>query len=396
MNIDSREISKEIDGIIPKVKEIRHCLHENPELSLREHDTAQYIRNQLVDIGIDILPPVLGTDVIAYLNCGNADNNVTLRADMDALPIQEAQEDLAYRSKNDNIMHACGHDGHTAMLIGAAMILGKYRSKLDGSIRFVFQPGEELAAAGKDLVVDKGILNSPRPKAVLALHACPILPVGSIASKPGPFLAAADIYEITIKGKGGHGSRPEETIDPIMTATKIINSLYLLPSRRFRALDALVINICKIAGGTASNVVPDRVTMGGTARYFSKAVGEELPRLFEHTIRTECENAGARYELDYKSPYIPTVNDKDIVDKCKAVTKKYIGESMWFDMEEPVMGSEDFSYYIDKNPGGLFFLGMGEDCPNLHSNLFNFNDDALKNGILFFVLSTMELMEGMR
>jgi len=395
MKIDIREIKEEINGIIPRIKDIRHHIHENPELSLKEYNTSEYIRKELEEFEIDILPPFLETDVIAFLNCGNENNNVTLRADMDALPIQEAKN-LPYRSKKGNIMHACGHDGHTAMLIGAAIILTKYRDRLNGSIRFVFQPGEELTAAGRDLVVNKGILISPRPKAVLALHACPGLPVGSIGGKHGPFLAAADIYEIIIKGKGGHGSRPEESIDPIMTAMKIINSLYLLPSRKFRALDALVINICKIAGGTSANVIPDRVTMEGTARYFSKAIGEELPRLFEHIIKSECDNAGATYELSYRNTYIQTVNDKNVVNKCKEVTRKYMGESMWFDIEEPMMGSEDFSYYIENNPGGLFFLGMGEDCPNLHSNTFNFNDDAIKNGILFFVLSTMELLEGIR
>nr|VFK53423.1 MAG: amidohydrolase [Candidatus Kentron sp. TUN]VFK54413.1 MAG: amidohydrolase [Candidatus Kentron sp. TUN] len=393
MKIDIREITKAVDNIIPKIKDIRRHLHANPELSLKEYNTSEYIRKQLRDIEINVSPPLLETDVIAYLNCGDNHNNVTLRADTDALPIQESR-DFAYCSKKSNIMHACGHDGHTAMLIGAAIILAKYRHQLNGSIRFVFQPGEEIVAAGRDLV-GKGILNSPKPKAVLALHGWPGYPVGSIGGKHGPFLAAADIYEITITGKGGHGSRPEESVDPIMTATKIINSLYLLPSRRFRALDALVISVCKIAGGASSNVIPDRITMGGSARYLSKKVGDKLPQLFEDIIRTECDNAGATYELKYENSYIPTVNDKNIVNKCKDITKRHIGESMWIDIEEPSMGSEDFSYYIDKNPGGLFFLGMGENSPMLHTNSFDFNDDALRNGILFFVLSTIELIESM-
>nr|VFJ59196.1 MAG: amidohydrolase [Candidatus Kentron sp. FW] len=393
MRIDIREITAEVNTIIPRIRDIRRHLHANPELSLKEHNTSRYIRKQLENIEVDVLPPFLETDVIAYLNHGNDHNNVTLRADMDALPIREVGN-LPYCSKKNNAMHACGHDGHTAMLIGAAIILEKYRNRLNGSVRFVFQPGEEVTAAGRNLVA-KGILDSPKPKAVLALHAWPGHPVGSIGSKPGPFLAAADIFEIIIKGQGGHGARPERSVDTIMTAVKIINDLHLLPSRRFSALDALVINICKIAGGGGFNVIPDRVVMGGTARYLSKAVGEKLSPLFEHIIRTECENSGATYEFKYDSSYIPTINDKGIVNSCKDIVTKYLGKSSWIDIEEPEMGSEDFSYYIDKNPGGLFRLGMGENAPPLHSNSFDFNDDAIRNGVLFFVLSTMELINGM-
>jgi amidohydrolase len=390
MKIDKNKIALEIDKILPKIIDIRQHLHANPELSLREAQTFRFIRNQLKSLDLDILPPFLSTDVVALLKGKSVENNVTLRADMDALPIQE-KNSIPYRSINSGVMHACGHDGHTAILIGAAIILEKLRKQLNGTVRFVFQPGEELVAAGKDLI-EKGILNSPKPLAVLALHSWPGYPTGVICSRPGPLMAAADIYTIKIKGKGGHGSRPEQTSDPILIASNIINSMYLLPSRKFSALDSVVISICKISGGTNSNVIPDEVRMEGTARYFTKHVGEKIPQLLEDVIDKECKSFGAEYDLTYERPYIPVVNDSTIIKMCKEFTQNFMGESFWFDIAEPVMSSEDFSYYIDTIPGGMFFLGMGENSPDLHVNSFNFNDKALRNGILFLVISTLGLL----
>ncbi len=340
---------------------------------------------------MEILPPFLSTDVIALLNPEKTERNITLRADIDALPIQE-QNDLPYSSKMNNVMHACGHDGHTAMLIGAAIVLEKFKKQLNGSVRFVFQPGEEIVAAGRDLV-EKGILNSPKPEAVLALHSWPGYPLGSICSRPGAMMAAADIFKIIIRGKGGHGSAPEQSNDPIFTATKIINNLYLLPSRKFRALDSITLSVCKIHAGDSSNVIPDEVIMEGTVRYFSKKVGEKIPSLFEKVIKDECESSGTTYTLDYNQPYIATINDPDIVNLCKKNWQDISDDKKWIDLSDPVMASEDFSYYLDSNPGGMFFLGMGENSSELHTNSFNFNDEALRDGILFLVISTMGLLK---
>jgi len=390
MKIDNLKIANEIDKILPKIAEIRQYLHANPELSLKETQTSEFIRNQLKSLDVDILPPFLSTDVVALLKGKSVEKNVTLRADMDALPTQE-QNSIPYRSINSGVMHACGHDGHTAILMGAAIILEKFRDQLNGSVRFVFQPGEEIVADGKDFV-EKGILNSPKPRAVLALHSWPGYPVGSICSRPEAMMAAADIFKITIKGKGGHGSTPEKTDDPILTATKIINNLYLLPSRKFSALDSVVLSICKIHAGTNSNVIPDEVMMEGTIRYFSKIVGEKIPPLFEKVINKECKNSGTTYTLEYERPYIATINDSKVVKICKDYTQNLIGRTSWIDLSVPVMASEDFSFYLDTNPGAMFFLGMGENSPGLHTNFFNFNDKAIRNGILFLVISTFGLL----
>jgi amidohydrolase len=379
------EIDTAIDELLPDIVEIRRVLHAYPELSLKEYKTSDFVRARLSKLDIEILPPFLSTDVVALLTGKKNGKNVTLRADMDALPIIE-ENTYPYCSTNRGVMHACGHDGHTAMLLGAAMVLEKFKAHLEGSVRFVFQPGEEVVAAGKDLI-EKSILKDPKPDAVLALHGWPGYPTGAICSKSGEFMAAADFYKIKITGKGGHGSKSDQQNNPIVLTSKIVNRLTTIPEREFNIDDFVVISINKFVGGTTSNVIPSEVVIEGSTRYFERSVGERIPGLFEKVLKTECNGTELKYELKYDRPYIATVNDPDIVNECKSITRQFIGESSWIDINEPVMSSEDFSYYISENPGGMFFLGMGEDSPGLHTNTYNFNDNALKNGIKFFVIS---------
>ena len=390
METDYSLIEKEIERILPLVTAVRHDLHRQPELALQEFVTSRYIRSQLASHAIIALEPFMETDVVALIAGRQPGRNVTLRADIDALPLQEIS-DCPYRSINPAVMHACGHDGHTAMLIGAALVLERMKHTFHGSIRLVFQPGEEVVAAGKQLVA-KGALEDPVPDAVLALHAWGGHPVGVIASRPGAMMAAADFFRITITGKGGHGSRPERTVDPILTATRVINSIYSIPSRQIGVLNPVVISVCSIHGGNSSNVIPDEVVLEGSIRYLSKGIGEKLPGLVEHALKAECDLAGASYSFEYTRPYIPTINDADIVAVCREVTESYLGPTVWVDLEQPTMGSEDFAYYVDRHPGAMFFIGMGENSPQLHNNRFDFNDQALRNGILFLVLSTLELL----
>jgi amidohydrolase len=383
-------IDNEVERILPQAKRVRRHLHAHPELSLREVGTADFVRSCLARPGIELLPPFLETDVVALISGRQTGKNVTLRADMDALPMQEATA-LPHRSLHDNIMHACGHDGHTAMLIGAALVLERLKEQFRGSVRCVFQPGEELVAAGKDLVA-AGVLDKPKPDAVLALHAWPGHPAGVIGSRPGAMMAAADIFSIIIRGRGGHGSRPERTVDPILTATRVINTLYAIPPRRIGALDPVVVSVCSMHGGSNANVIPDEVVLEGTARYISRESGERLPELFEEAVKAECDYAGASYHLDYRRPYIPTLNSRRIVDTCRDVVQDSLGREMWVDIPAASMGAEDFSWYLERCEGAMFFIGMGENSPQLHSNHFDFNDEALRNGIMFLVLSALRLL----
>ncbi len=383
-------VVQEVDNILPHIRKIRQQLHAHPEIALQEFSTSGYIRNRLIARGIHPLPPFLETDVVALVVGAAPGKNVTLRADMDALPLQESS-DLAYRSTIPHMMHACGHDGHCAMLLGAAMVLDTLKECFKGSVKFVFQPGEEIVAAGRQLV-EAGILINPKPDAVLAIHAWPGLPVGAIAAKSGAAMAAADFFKLVIKGRGGHGSRPERTVDPILIATRVIERLYALPSRFIGALDPVVMSVCNIHGGESANVIPDEVTLEGSIRYLSREAGDKISALFHRTVKNECGSSGASCDITYTRPYLPTINDPDIVAACKEIVEHAVPNISWINVAEPSMGSEDFSYYLTDNPGALFFLGMGEDSPQLHNNCFNFNDDALKNGILFLVMATLGLL----
>lgn len=380
-------IDASIAELLPGITEMRQVLHAHPELSLKEYKTSAFIRDHLSKLDIEVLPPFLSTDVVALLRRNKDGKNVTLRADMDALAIHE-ENTFPYCSSNRGVMHACGHDGHTAMLLGAAIILEQFKDHLDGSVRFVFQPGEEVAGAGRDLI-GKGILTDPRPHAVLALHGWPGYPAGAICSKPGALMAAADFYKIIIRGAGGHASKSDQKNNPILLASKIVNELTAIPERELMADDPVVISINKFIGGTAPNVIPNEVTIEGSARYFDKAAGERIPGLFEKVLKSGCKRTELRFELQYRRPYLATVNDPGIVSECRNITRQFIGESAWIDINDPVMSAEDFSYYLRENPGGMFFLGMGEDSPGLHTNTYDFNDKALANGLKFLVLSAL-------
>jgi hippurate hydrolase len=379
-----QQLNIEIDKILPDIVEIRHTIHQTPEIALREYKTAELIRETLKSTGLRPLEPFLETDVVAILHGREKGKNVTLRADIDALPIQE-ETGLPYASGRAGFMHACGHDGHTAMLIGAALILSKFKDALKGSVRFVFQPGEEIVAAGRDLV-EKGVLQDPIPDAVFALHAWPRIPEGVIASKPGVLLAAADFFKIIIKGKGAHGSRPADSIDPILTAARVVESLQSVASHNVSAIDPVVLSVCRIEGGTNSNTIPDRVEMEGTTRYLKPELRNKIPADMERIVRGVCDSMGASYEMSYSSPYIPTINDPKMVDLGRNIVREVLGPSSWVELEEPSMGGEDFSYYIAKYPGAMFRIGVGKESALLHTPQFDFNDRALKNGILFLVI----------
>jgi len=386
-----QSIEKLVDKILPDIVNIRHSIHQNPELALEEYDTASLIKKALEPAGIRLLEPFLETDVVAILEGKKgAGGNVTLRADIDALPLQE-KTGLPYQSKRDGLMHACGHDGHTAMLIGSALVLSRLKDQFAGSVRFVFQPAEEVVAAGKDLV-GKGALKDPEPDAVFALHAWPGTPEGSISSKPEVLLAAADFFKITVQGKGAHGSMPEVSIDPILTAARIVEALQTIASRRVSALDSAVVSVCHICGGTNRNIIPSSVEMEGTTRYVDTETGTKIPEYMEQIIKGVCDSMGASYEFSYTKTYIPTTNNRDIVALGKRVTEDVLGASSWIDLNVPSMGAEDFAYYIRDYPGAMFRLGMGKEGATLHNPHFDFNDKALKNGILFLVSAALEAL----
>jgi amidohydrolase len=387
-----RRVPDLVEGILPEVTEIRHRLHQAPELALEEHGTAALVRQTLAAVGLEPRRPLLGTDVVAVLQGAHAGPNVTVRADMDALPVQE-KTGLPYQSQHDGRMHACGHDGHTAMLLGSVRVLCQLQAELRGSVRFVFQPGEEVVAAGRELVA-RGALLDPEPAAVLALHAWPGLPVGVICSRPGPLMAAAEFFTITIHGKGAHGSKPDQSVDPILTAARVIEALQSVVSRHVSPLESAVVSICRIGAGTNGNIIPDTAVLEGTLRSLKLEVGQQLPVHMERIIKGICDAMGATYEFACSGAYIPTVNDAGIVALGRRVAEAVLGSEHWLELEQPSMGGEDFAYYIRDYPGAMFFLGMGETCAPLHSPQFDFTDTALRHGIAFTVATVLEALAG--
>ena len=383
-------LKTEVDRILPDMVKVRHTIHQNPEIALKEFDTAALIRKLLREAGIEVLKPFLETDVVALVKGKRTGKNVTLRADIDALPLLEKTA-LPYASKRKGTMHACGHDGHTAMLLGAALLLNRLRDQLSGSVRFVFQPGEEIVAAGKQLV-DKGALQNPRPDAVFAVHAWAGMPLGAVASKPGALLAASDFFTVEVKGKGAHGSRPEDSIDPILTAARIVDALQSVVSREVSSLEPVVVSVCRISGGTNGNVIPDSTEIEGTTRYLRPELKQKIESSIRRIVKGVCDSMGASFSFKYDSPYIPTINDDRMVALGKTVALRVLGPGKWFDLTSPSMGAEDFSYYIRKYPGAMFRLGMGEKSASLHNSHFDFNDKAIASGILFLVSLALEVL----
>jgi len=276
------------------------------------------------------------------------------------------------------------------MLLGAAEVLAGLAGRFAGAVRFVFQPGEEEMGGGLQLV-RRGLLeSSPRPTAAFALHGWPGMPEGSLAAVPGPAMAAADPFTITIKGKGGHGAKPHAAIDPIVTAAQAIVALQTIVSRNIDPAEPAVISVCTIQGGRATNVIPEQVLLEGTVRYFEGDLKHLIRTRMEEVVRGICEAAGAEAVCEYRDGYIHLVNDPEKVRFARQTVQDYLGSGSWFEPLARTMGAEDFAYYLEKVPGVLLMLGLGEGWPNLHSPEFDFNDRALEAGILALIGLALE------
>ncbi|UCB47363.1 MAG: amidohydrolase [Spirochaetota bacterium] len=385
------KLKKMVRDILPDVISLRHTLHAFPEIMFEEHTTRKILMEALSDTDLKFLPAQLDTSIVALLAGDYPGANVTLRADMDALPIKDMSNNK-WRSRNDGKSHACGHDGHMAILMGTIKVLMLLRDQIHGSVRFVFQPGEEGGGGGKQMVMNGLLEQEPKASAVFALHVWPDIPVGIIATMPGPMMAAADTFTVAVKGSGGHGAKPHVTVDPIVISAQIIQSLQTIPSRIVNPVDPVVVSVCSIQGGNATNVIPDSVIMKGTTRYFDNKLKKKIQTEMERIIRGICQAAGARYEFDYEEGYTPLVNDEDMVKSARNVVETYLGKDKWMEITKPSMGAEDFSYYLMKAPGAFFFLGVGEDSHKLHTSQFDFNDDAIENGILLLSAMTLETL----
>lgn len=363
---------------------IRRYLHQYPELGLSEFNTADFIARQLIEFGYEVTRGLGRTGLVATLRNGVSNRALAIRADIDALPIEE-ETGVEYASRNKGLMHACGHDGHTAMLLGAARILAE-RKNFDGTMHLIFQPAEENFGGAK-LMIDDGLFERFPCDAVFGLHNDPSLAFGQIGVKDGAMMAAVDECRIVVNGRGGHGAEPQDTADPIVCGASIIMALQTIASRNVHPLDPTVVTVGAFHAGTASNVIPERAEMVLTIRSFDPIVRNEL----ENRIRMIAEGQAASYgmtvTIDYKRGYEATINHQTETTFVRNLAKRVFGEEKVVDLPRPSMGSEDFAYMLAERPGTYFLLGTkrSDNDPPLHHPRFDFNDDVLPIGTSFWV-----------
>ena len=367
-----------IERILPDIIETRHHLHRNPELSGAEVQTSAYVAERLRAFGVDdVQTEIAGHGVTGVLRGKTDGPMLALRADMDALPIQEASG-LEYASCSAGVMHACGHDGHTATLLGTAQVLSGLREYLPGPVKFIFQPAEETVG-GADGMIAAGVLDGV--EAIVALHGWPNLEIGQIGYRPGPMMASADRFDLTIKGKGGHAAYPHTTVDPIVIGSQIVAAWQTLTSREVSPLDSVVVTVTQFQAGNAYNVIPSAADLRGTVRCLSNSVRGEMPAKMERITAGICAAFRAEYEFAYDFGPPVVVNDPALTSLVQAVGADVLAPGGVNFLETPTMGAEDFAYYLLQIPGVMFRLGVGTDVTALHTPTYNFSDGALLYGM---------------
>ncbi|MDG1866530.1 MAG: M20 family metallopeptidase [Yoonia sp.] len=365
----------------PDMTAWRRHLHTIPELMFDCHQTAAFVVERLREFGItDIHEGIATSGVVAIIEGQGDGPTVGLRADMDALPMQE-ETGLPYASTIDGMMHACGHDGHTTMLLGAARYLAETRN-FSGRVALIFQPAEENGGGG-EVMVNEGILDTFDISQVYALHNAPGTPVGHFYTEPGPIMAAADDFHIHITGKGGHGAMPHETADPVVAALGIANAIQTIVSRNNYSQDNLVVSITQIHTGSADNIVPDKAYLNGTVRTFDRAVQGMVIARLEGIVAGQAASYGVEAELIYNVGYPATINDADKTRFAADVAREIAGDDGVNANAGPEMGAEDFAFLLENRPGSYLFVGNGETA-GLHHPEFDFDDETAAAGASFF------------
>jgi amidohydrolase len=371
----------------------RRHLHAHPELSFEEVETSRFVEETLRAFGgLDVERPT-PTSVVAHLRGRPGGKVLALRADMDALPIHE-ENDVPYASTRPGVMHACAHDAHTAILLGAARVLTERRDELAGEVRFVFQHAEELPPGGAQELVDAGVMDGV--DAVVGIHLFSSVPVGHVVAQPGPLLAIADTFRIEVHGRGGHAASPHETVDPIVIAAQVVTNLQHLVSRTVDPLDQGVVSVTRISGGTAKNVIPEAVELIGTVRTFKPQTKVALVAGIERVLRGVTEAHGATYTFDYEDGYAAVVNDPEVAALVEGAARTELGDGAVTRID-PVMGGEDFSAYLQRAPGAFFIVGtrndaIGASFPHHHPR-FAIDEASLRDGIAVFARVALDTLK---
>jgi len=390
------KIKKDIESLTEELIELRRDFHKHPELGFEEYRTSEIVAKYLRECGLEVKTGVAKTGVVGLLKGNNPGRTVLLRADMDALPIQE-ENDVSYKSIYDGKMHACGHDGHVAMLLVAAKILAKYRDEIKGNIKFVFQPNEEDAGARK--MIEEGVLKNPRVDAALGLHLWSPINSGKIGITPGPVMAAHDNFKLTIKGKGGHTSAPQSSIDPIITAANIIQTIQMIQTREINALTPTLIMFGKVNGGTAPNIIPEKVELEGSLRYLyeGKDEDEERPKKrFERIIKSICEAHRTEYKLEFIPSSATVINNKELTNLVRCEAERIVNNSQSDIVSYVCMAGEDFSEFSIEVPSTLTFIGTGNKKKGSnyvhHHPRFNIDEDTLAIGVEMHIRTALSFL----
>lgn len=357
----------------------RKYLHQHPEVSYQEFETTKFIKNQLEELGIPYESP-LETGCVGILEGGKESNRViALRADIDALPIQEegdAKE--AFISQNEGVAHCCGHDAHTSNLLTAAKILKELQSEIEGKVLLIFQPGEEKLPGGGRLLSETGFLQNQNVQAIYGLHTSPMHKPGTIATRIGPLMAAPDEFELEIIGKGGHAARAHETVDPVVLSAQYVNAVQTIASRNVDPTEPVVITIGRIEGGTAHNVIPEKVKLWGTARTLNHKTAELVEERLEALAKGITESAGGTYSFKFNKGYPAVINTKKEAETVLNSMRSLFGERSAIELKRPIMAGEDFAFYQQYFPGAFFFVGSGsEESDSLypwHHSKYNVDD----------------------
>ncbi|MBP9926367.1 MAG: amidohydrolase [Cyclobacteriaceae bacterium] len=375
-----KSLSESLHGDVVKW---RRYLHTNPELSYEEHNTSKYVSTQLKNFGIDLQTPMASTGLVAIIEGKNPTSGaIALRADMDALPIQEAN-DVEYKSTRAGVMHACGHDVHTASLLGTAKILQQVRDQFEGTIKLIFQPGEEKNPGGASYMIKEGALDNPKPSSIIGQHVMPLIPVGKVGFREGMYMASSDEIYLKVIGKGGHGATPELAIDPILIASHIIIALQQIISRNASPKQPTVLTFGRIIGEGATNIIPNEVNIAGTFRALNELWRKEGLEKIKKMAESIAEGMGGRCEVTISKGYPYLENNPELTRRIRAAAEAYLGRENVVDLDL-TLGSEDFAYYSHIIPASFYRLGTRNDAKGLtsyvHTPTFDIDEDALKIG----------------
>ena len=388
--ISSDKIRSSIQDLQSDLVALRRQIHQQPELGFKEQITAARIASKLTEWGISHQTGIAETGVVAVIQGRKTSlkpRTLAIRADMDALPIQEAN-DVPYKSQHQGVMHACGHDGHTSIALMTAYYLSQHRDDFAGTVKIIFQPAEEGPGGAKPMI-EAGVLKSPDVDAIIGLHLWNNLPLGTIGVRSGALMAAVERFNLTIQGKGGHGAMPHQTVDSIVLASQIVTALQTIVSRNVNPIDSAVVTVGQFNAGTAKNVIADTASLAGTVRYFNPNLAEFFYQRIESIVAGICAAYGATYKLDYIKFYPPVINDENITELVRSVAVDIVETPLGIVPECQTMGGEDMSFFLQEVPGCYFFVGSANPDRSLayphHHPRFDFDETALATGVEMFV-----------